>query len=115
MTVSVHNSCWGTNVSGHKHRHVCAQTIMSGHKCLWSQMPLGTNVSGHKHVWVQTCLGTVMYGLNRVDTIMSGHKRVWAQSCMGNKRGGTQTHALPSPARRLLSFHVLIVFHFLYF
>ena len=46
-------------------------------------MCLGTNVSGHNHVWAQTCLGTVMYGLNRVGTIMSGHKCVWAQSCLG--------------------------------
>ena len=54
----------GTNVSGNK-----------------------SNVTGHKRVWAQTCLGTVMYGLNRVGTIVSGNKRVgtvvWAQSCMG--------------------------------
>ena len=70
MIVSGHNnSCWGSNVSGHKR--------------VWAQTCLGTNVSGHNHVWVQTCLGTVMYGLNRVGTIMSRHKRVWSQSCLG--------------------------------
>ena len=49
----------------------------------------GTNMSGHKRVWAQTCLGTVMYGLNRVGTVMYdcvhhvmyGH--VWAQICLG--------------------------------
>ena len=64
----------------------------------------GTNMSGHRRVWAQTCLGTVMYGLNRVGTVMydcvhhvmyghvwaqmSGHKHVWAQSCMGTNMYG---------------------------
>ena len=63
MIMSGHNnSCWGTNLSGHKR--------------VWVQSCLGTNLSGYKSVWAQTCLGTVMYGLNRVGTIMSGHKCV---------------------------------------
>ena len=33
-------------------------------------------VSGHKRVWVQTCLGTIVSGHNRVSTI------VWGQACM---------------------------------
>ena len=47
-------------------------------------------VSDHNNsCWALMCLGTVMYGLNDVGTIMSGHnnscwdKCVWAQSCMG--------------------------------
>ena len=52
--------------------------IVSGHNSCW-----GTNVSRDNHVWAQTCLGTVLYGLNRVDTIMSRHKLVWAQMCLG--------------------------------
>ena len=75
MIVSDHNnSCWGTNVPGHK--------------CVWAQSCLGTIVSGHSRVWAQSCLGTVV----------SGHSRVWAQSCgpnrvgpimYGHNRGGT--------------------------
>ena len=53
MIVSDHNnSCWGTNVPGHK-----------------------LNVSGHSRVWAQSCLGTVVSGHNRVGPIMYGHKR----------------------------------------
>ena len=68
-------TCQGTKyVPGHNHvwaqtytfvpRHICAQTwlwphdyIMTGHKRVWAQTCLGTNLSGHKHVWEQTCLG----------------------------------------------------------
>ena len=83
MIVSGHNnSCWGTNVPGHK--CVWAQTclgtnvseyhiIMSRHNRFWAQTCLGTKVSGHKRVWAQTCLGTNV----------SGHKLVWAQTCVG--------------------------------
>ena len=51
-------------------------------------MCLGTIVYGHNRVWAQLCLGT----------IVSGHSRLWAQSCgpsrvgpimYGHKRGGT--------------------------
>ena len=48
MIVPGHNSCWGTNVSGHK--HAWAQS------CLGT-MRVGTNVCGHNHDWAQTCLG----------------------------------------------------------
>ena len=44
MVVSGHNSCWGTNVSGHKHA--------------WAQSCLSANVSEHKCVWAQSCMGT---------------------------------------------------------
>ena len=68
MIVSDHNnSCWGTNVPGH--RRVWAQI-----KCVWAQSCLGTIVSGHNCVWAQSSLGT----------IVSGHNRVWAQSCGPN-------------------------------
>ena len=69
---------------------------MYGHNSCW-----GTIMSA----WAQMCLGTVMYGLNRVGTIMSGYKHVWAKTCLGtvmsyghsqmgtimygHKRGGT--------------------------
>ena len=37
-------------------------TIMSGHKCVWAQTYLGTNVRGHSHVvtvvWAQSCIGS---------------------------------------------------------
>ena len=96
MIVSDHNnSCWGTNVPGH--RRVWAQsclgtnvscTNVSGHNRAWAQSCLGTIVSGHNRVWAQSCLGTVVSGHNRVwaqsclGTIVSGHNRVWAQSCL---------------------------------
>ena len=58
--------------------------VVSGHNnSCW-----GTNVSGHNHVWAQTCLDTVMYGLNHVDTIMSGHKCAWEQTCLGTIMSG---------------------------
>ena len=52
---------------------------MSGHNHVWAQI---------KCVWAQTCLGTVMYVLNHVGTIMFGHKRVWAQTCLGTNVSG---------------------------
>ena len=84
--------CLGTNVS--RHKRVRAQTRphdynMSGHKCVWAQSCLGTNVCEHNRVWVQTCLGTIVSWHNRVwaqsclGTIVSGHNRVWTQSCLG--------------------------------
>ena len=60
-------SCVGT-IIGHNH----ADTIKSGHKCIWAQ----------------TCLLTVMYGHNRVETIMFWNNRVWAQTCMSTKIPG---------------------------
>ena len=57
---------------------------MSGHKCVWAQMCVGTFV-----LWAQSCVGTIVYGHNRVwaqsclGTIVSGHNRVWAQTCVG--------------------------------
>ena len=95
--------CLGTNVSGY---HI----IMSGHKRVWAQTCVGTNVCGHKRVWAQTCVGTNVSGHKHVwartcvGTNVSGHKRVWAQTCVGtnvcghsrvgpimygHKRGGT--------------------------
>ena len=53
-------SCLDTFVSIHDCDHTI---IMSGHK----------KISGHKRVWPQTC----------VSTNVSGHKRVRAQSCLG--------------------------------
>ena len=45
--------------------------IVSGHNnSCW-----GINVSGHKHVWAQSCLGTNVCGHSLVGTIMYGHKR----------------------------------------
>ena len=45
-------------------------TIMNGHKRVWTQTCMGTNVSGHMRVgtivWAKTCLGTCMYGHSRV-------------------------------------------------
>ena len=38
----------------------------------------GTNVPGHKRVWAQTSLST------NVSEHVCGHKRVWAQSCGTN-------------------------------
>ena len=60
-------------VSGHKRiwAQTCVGTNVSGHKRVWAQTYMGINVSGHKRVWAQTCLGTNVSGL----------KRVWAQSC----------------------------------
>ena len=43
--------------------------IESGHNSCW-----GTNVSGHKHVWAQSILGTNVCGYSHVVTIMFGHK-----------------------------------------
>ena len=78
MIVSGHtNSCWGTNVPGHK-------LNVSGHKRVWAQSCLGT-----KRVWVQTCVGTIVCGHNRVwvqacvGTTVSGHNRVWSQTYVG--------------------------------
>ena len=54
MIVSGHNnSCWGTNVSGHKR--------------VWAQSCLGTNVSGHKLVWAQMSLGTNVEERRNID------------------------------------------------
>ena len=56
MIVSGHNnSCWGTNVPGHK--RVWAQI-----KCVWAQTCVGTNVCGHSR------LGPIMYGHKRGGT-----------------------------------------------
>ena len=56
IIVSDHNnSCWGTNVPGHRR--------------VWAQSCLGTIMSGHNHVWAQSC------GPSRVGPIMYGHKR----------------------------------------
>ena len=78
MIVSdLNNSC----LSGHN--HVWAQI-----KCVWAQSCLGTIVFGHNRVWAQSCLGTIVSGHNRVwsqsclGTIVSGHNRVWSQSCL---------------------------------
>ena len=87
--------------------HDCDHMIITcqgpGHKCVWAQTCLGTNVSGHKRVWAQARLGTNMCGHKRVwaqtflDTSASGHKRVWAQSCglkymYGHKRLGSSMY-----------------------
>ena len=76
---------------------------MCGHKRVWAQTCVGTNVSGHKRVQSQTCVGTGVSGHKRVQaqtslgTNVCGHKRasaqsfghnhagifVWAQACMG--------------------------------
>ena len=48
---------------------------MTGHKRVWAQTCVGTNVCGHKRVWAQTCLGTIVCEHNRVGSIMYGHKR----------------------------------------
>ena len=69
MIVSGHNnSCWGTNVSGHK-------SNVSGHK---------SNVYGHKSN-VYEHKSNVYGGTNPMclGTIISGHKCVWAQTCLG--------------------------------
>ena len=39
---------------------------MSGHKRVWAQTCVGTDVRGHKHVWAQTCVGTDVRGHKRV-------------------------------------------------
>ena len=51
---------------------------MSGHKRVWAQTCVGTNVSEHKRVWVQACVGTNV----------SGHKSVLAQMCVGTNVPG---------------------------
>ena len=58
-------------------------TIVSGH----SASRVSTNVFGHKRLWAQTCLGTNVCGHSRVATV------VWAQSC-GHKRGGTAVDSI---------------------
>ena len=67
---------------------------MSGHKRVWAQTCVGTNMSGHKHVWAQSCLATnvsghnrvwaQMCGLNRAGSSMYGHKRVVSINCIEN-------------------------------
>ena len=93
MIVSGHNnSCWGTNVPGHKRvwAQLCLGTNVSGHKRVWAQTCLRTIISGHNHVWAQSCLGTIVSGHNHVwaqsclGTNVCGHKRVWAQTCVGS-------------------------------
>ena len=57
---------------------------MFGHKCVWAQTCVGTNVSyvtGHKRVWAQTCVGTNVSGHNRVGSSMCRHKRVGSSMC----------------------------------
>ena len=56
---------------------------ISGHKCVWAQMCVGTNVCGHNRVWAQSCVGTNVSGHKCVGTIVCGHNRVWAQTCLG--------------------------------
>ena len=58
----------------HARAQMCLGTSMHGHKRVWAQTWVGTNVlCGHKRVWAQTCVGTNV----------SGHKRAWAQACLG--------------------------------
>ena len=83
--------CLGTNMSGHK--RVWSQTSVGTNVCL-EQTCLGTIVCGHKRVRAQTCVGTNVCRHNRVwaqtfvGTIVSGHKRVWAQSCVDTNVSG---------------------------
>ena len=84
MIVSGYDSCWGTNVCGHKRVWVqsCMCTIM------WAQSCLGTNVCGHKRLWARKCLCTTVCGHKRFwAQNVCGHSHVvtivWAQSCMG--------------------------------
>ena len=106
--MSGHNSCWGTNVSGHKRawsqsclcaNQMCLGTSVSAHK---------SNVSGHKRVWAQSCMGLIVWAQICLGTNMSGHKCVWAQTCVGTvvwtqscmahygyKRGGTSSSLSP--------------------
>ena len=84
---------------------------MSGHKCVWAQTCVGTNVCGHKHVWAQSCLGTNVCGHNRVwaqtcvGTIVSGHNRVWAQSCLGTIVSGHNRVSAQSCLGTIVSGH----------
>ena len=86
MIVSGHNSCWGTNVSGHK--RVCLGTF---HVC--AQSCLGTNVSRHSHVWAQSFEHNHVWTQMCVGTNVCGHKRIWAQTCLGtNVCGHSHAH-----------------------
>ena len=96
------------NMSGHKCVWVqtCVGTNVCGHKRVWAQTCVGTNVCGHKRVWVQTCVGTIVCEHNRVwaqtnvwaqsclGTIVCGHKRVWAQTCLGTNVCGRKREGL---------------------
>ena len=72
--MSGHKRVWaqtylGTNV----HERLCTDTFVSRHDCDHTIITCqGTNFSGHKRVWAQTSLGT-----NE-----SGHKQVWAQTVL---------------------------------
>ena len=77
----VNRSCTCTDL-----RQKCQKRYnISGHKCVWAQTCVGTNVCGHnrvwaqscghKCVWAQTCLGTIVCGHNRVGSIMYGPNR----------------------------------------
>ena len=55
-------------VSGHKRTRLCPD-----HTIITCQ---GTNVSGHKRVWAQTCLGTNVWVQMCLGTNLCEHKRV---------------------------------------
>ena len=66
---------------------------MSGHKRVWAQTCLGTNVSGHKRVWAQTCQGTNF----------SGHKRVVSLTFLALLAFVVIISAKPSDYRSILN------------
>ena len=64
-------TCLGTNVSGHNH-------VWARIKCVWAQTCPGTNMSKHSHLWAYNCVGTIMSEHNVYE-----HKLIWAQMCLG--------------------------------
>ena len=58
-------------------RHDCDHTIITYQ---------GTIVSGHKRLWAQSCLGTNVCGHNRVGSSMYGHNCVVSDPNIGSFR-----------------------------